>query len=151
MKLQIALSNTEIWMRPTRKDLELEYEYEYVNPSRNWKQRCHAIEAVFPIFSSLEDFIRKVNESPIERLTAVTRVHNMTDYRTIEDIEDLVSGYHFPRDVKRIVEGFAALDKMPLPIIIKGRKGRWILSGNTRQNVALVMEVPRKAIVVDAQ
>ena len=150
MKIEIALSAAGDWTYPKDDDLILEYRYEYSLPQRGWPQRCKTIGAQYPLFTDESDFIRKVKASPIVSLPANARVHNMTDYESIEDIEDLVASYRFPRDVPRIVKGLTKGVTMPAPIIIKGKKGMWILSGNTRQNVALVLNVPRKFIVVDA-
>jgi hypothetical protein len=150
MKIQIALSAAGDWTYPKDADLSNEYRYEYALPKRGWPQRCKTIGAKYPVFTDESDFIRKVKASPIVELPPTAYVHNMTDYETIDDIEDLVAGYAFPRDVKRIVKGLSTGVTMPAPIIVKGKKGMWILSGNTRQNVALVLGVPRKFILVDA-
>lgn len=150
MKIQIALSASTTWVMPNKEDLILEYKYEYDLPQRNWAGRCKKIGAPYPLFKDQNDFVRQVMASPIVALSKNEHVHNMTDINTIGGIEDLVSGYAFPRDVKRIVEGLKAGTAMPAPIIIKGTKGLWILSGNTRQNVAHVLNLPRKFILVDA-
>jgi hypothetical protein len=149
MKLQIALSSGSQWVIPHEADLRLEYRYEYNLPQRNWKQRCKTIGAQYPLFEDEEDFIAKVKASRIVSLFH-DDVHNMTSLKSIEDIESLVSHYAYPRDVKRIVEGLKAGIEMPAPIIIAGSKGMWILSGNTRQNCAKVLGIPRKFIVVNA-
>jgi hypothetical protein len=52
--------------------------------------------------------------------------------------------------VDGIVAGFKAGKSMEMPIIIRGKRGRWILSGNTRMNVARIMNIPIKVIEVDA-
>lgn len=149
MKIQISLSANTAWIMPSDEDLRLEYRYEYNLPQRNWPGRCKTIGAPFPLFESEEDFIAKVKASRIVSLFH-DDVHNMTSLRSIEDIEDIVSSYAYPRDVKRIVEGLKAGKSMPAPIIIAGNRGMWILSGNTRQNCAKVLGIPRKFIVVNA-
>lgn len=150
MKIQIALASTAHWIMPSEDDLRLEYRYEYNLPQRNWKGRCKTIGANFPLFADEEDFIAKVKASPIVDLTQTMHVHNLTSLRSVEDVRDLVSGYAFPRDVDRIVTGLKKGVALPAPIIVKGKLGMWILSGNTRQNLASIANIPRQAIMVDA-
>jgi len=137
------------WVMPKDPDLVLEYKYEYTLPSRHWDKRCKAIGAKYPLFDSEEDFVAKIKAASIEPLTSSMRVENLTDYESIEDVKDLVSQYQFPRDVDRIVKGYEAGGSMPMPIIIRGKKGSWILSGNTRTNLAFILKIPVKAIWVD--
>jgi hypothetical protein len=153
MKLQAAhrlLAAAVKWVMPKDPDLVLEYKYEYSLSSRNWPQRCKAIGAKYPLFDSEQDFIAKIKAASVEPLTPEMDVHNLTNLRTVEDVRDMVSGYQFPRDVDRIVKGYKEGGTMPMPIIIRGKKGSWILSGNTRSNLAFILKVPVKAIWVDA-
>lgn len=138
------------WVRPDLQNLELEYKYEYLLPSRNWDRRCQSIGAEYPLFDDQEDFNRKILSAPVINITPEMRVTNMTHCSSIEGVRDLVSGYQFPRDVDRIIDGFQRGADMPLPIIIKGTNGMWILSGNTRSNLAMIHGIPLKAIVYDA-
>ena len=147
--MKISLSATT-WIVPKPADLKLEYAYEYILPSRNWAARCKTIGAKYPLFDSEEDFIAKVNAGNIISVTPKSKIHNMTTIDSIEGIESLVSGYRFPRDVGKIVKGYNSGKPMPMPIVIKGSKGSWILAGNTRSNVAFVMGVPLRVIEVDA-
>ena len=147
MKIQISLSSA-LWTVPEEKDLELEYRYEYLLPSRNWPQRCRQIGASYPLFRDLEDFVQQVRGAKIEPLDDV-RVHNMTDYGAVDDVRDLVSGYQFPRDVDRILDALHAGHALPMPIVIRGPKGSWILSGNTRQNLSRIVGTPVQAIWID--
>lgn len=149
MKLNISLSSGG-WIVPSDEDLILEYKYEYNLPQRNWPMRCKTIDAKYPLFENEQDFITKVRAGRIVDLRKFDPVHNMTNCRSIQEIKDMVSRYAFPRDVDRIVQGYKDGVMMPMPIIIQGAKSSWILSGNTRQNVALVMKIPVKAIIVDA-
>lgn len=147
--MKISLSTTS-WFVPKPADLKLEYAYEYMLPSRNWKARCSTIGAKYPLFDSEEDFIAKVNAGKIISVTKKSKIHNMTTLSTLDDLQDLVNSYRFPRDIAKIVKGYNAGKPMPMPIIIKGSKGSWILCGNTRSNVAFIMDIPLKAIEVDA-
>ena len=61
----------------------------------------------------------------------------------------MVSNYQNPRDVDRIVQGLQSGDPLPLPIIVKGSQGMWILAGNTRQAVTRVLGFVPEAILID--
>jgi len=61
----------------------------------------------------------------------------------------MVSGYHIPRDVQRIVDGMKSGATLPMPIVLKGSDGLFIMAGNTRQAVARVLKVPCKVLLVD--
>lgn len=136
------------WTVPNLMSLRDEYDYEYMLASRGWKSRCRAIGAVYPVFDSFEDFVAKVKQGRIGPMKL--SVENTTHLETIDEIKELVSEYQWPRDVNRIVQGFKEGVKMPMPIVIRGRKGSWILSGNTRSNVAEVLGLEVFAIYIDA-
>src|SRR5271168_1074668 len=153
MKLNAAhrlLSSAVKWVFPSNADLALEYKYEYTLPSRNWAGRCRVIGASYPIFESEDDFIAKVKSSRVAPVTVDMDVNNMTSLRSVEEVRDMVSAYAYPRDVDRIVKGYESGAKMPMPIIIEGKKCSWILSGNTRTNLAFILKIPVKAIWVRA-
>jgi hypothetical protein len=73
----------------------------------------------------------------------------MSHNSSIEDIESMVSSYHQPRDVKRIVQGLKNNAQIPMPIILKGSKGMWIMAGNTRQSTARVLGIDADVLLVD--
>ncbi|GAH05842.1 unnamed protein product, partial [marine sediment metagenome] len=77
------------------------------------------------------------------------RIDNVSLNDTIEDVEDMVSSYKRPRDVKRIDKGFEVSAKMPMPIILKGSKGMHIMAGNTRLNIAYIMNQIPEVLIVD--
>ena len=145
-RLTILESNVS-WRIPTTAELEMEYKYEYMLPSRNWDRRCETIGAPYPLFDDFADFTNKIQHSTPSTINKGDHVYNMTDYRTVDQVTDLVSSYQFPRDVDRILDGFKQGASLPMPIIIEGSKGRWILSGNTRTNLAHIMGIPVTALV----
>lgn len=137
--------STVNWVRPDLQNLEMEYKYEYMLTSRRtWDKRCKTIGAVYPIFDSFEDFAEKISSAPIQIITPSTPIHNMTQFETMDDARKELA-----RDVDRIIHGFDNGVKIPLPIIIKGNDGMWLLSGNTRSNLAFIHNVTLKAIVYD--
>lgn len=110
-----------------------------------WKGRAHSIGARFPIFKDFNDFVDTIKKGKI--IMAPTDSYTTND--TIDEIKDMVSQYVFPRDVDRIVQGFKTGAAMPLPIILQGSHGSHRMSGNTRSNVAYVLGLPVKALLIN--
>ena len=140
------------WRRPTSKELAFEYKVEYALPQRRWDQRAKSIGAPYPIFTSEGDFIAKMGQAieyhiPIQ---AFHTVNNLTLCRSIRELKDLVGSYSFPRDVYSLIRGFESGAKMPLPIVVGGSKGSWILGGNTRLNVAAILGYETKTLLYTA-
>lgn len=139
------------WILPFGKDLEADFsEYKKKEHSK-WKSRAHNIGARFPIFDTLETFTEAIQNGRVFTLSESdwSDINNLTRIRNLEDLKSLVSSYIRPRDVDRIVQGIKNGSSLPLPIILKGNKDRWIMTGNTRLNVANIMKVPAKAIELD--
>ena len=136
------------WVMPSDSDLLLEFKYEYEN--RDWERRCDRIDAMYPLFEDGQDFIQKVKAGQVRSFSESDRVENTT-YFDLDTLREVVAGYAYPRDVDRIIAGFAAGTPMPMPIIIEGSDGSWILSGNTRSNIAYTMGLPCKAIWINAE
>ena len=137
------------WVRQSPQELAFEYKIEYALPSRGWDRRAKVIGALYPIFKSEQDFIEKISSAPIFNLPSnkFDTVHNLTECDSLRELKDLVASYQYPRDVDGIVAGFNSGKPMSLPIVIGGSKGAWILSGNTRLNVARILNVPAKVIL----
>lgn len=76
-------------------------------------------------------------------------IANLSDAESIEEIVSMVSEYYIPRDVERIVTGMEENHRIPYPVVLQGSKGMYIMSGNTRNNVARVLGVTQKALLVD--
>lgn len=140
------------WREQTEKELKQEFDYEYALPKRRWDMRAEQIGAKYPIFDSLDDFVEKVKAAPVQVIKHADyhKVRNLTSLETLDDVKEMTSSYSYPRDVDSIVTGFKAKSPMPYPIIIKGKSGMWILSGNTRMNVAKILGIEGRAKVVDA-
>jgi hypothetical protein len=47
------------------------------------------------------------------------------------------------------VQGYENNVPLPLPIILKGNDGLWIMAGNTRQSTARVLGIKPQALLVD--
>lgn len=102
-------------------------------------------------FDSIEQFKEALDKAKIVEIDSLGAIHNLTKNDSVDDIKDMVSSYYKPRDVDRIIKGYKERVQMPLPIILKGSKGTWILAGNTRQAIARVMDIIPKALLVSVQ
>jgi hypothetical protein len=137
------------WIRYSPESLRADFD-EYAKKEKSkWQGRAMTIGSRFPMFRNLAEFKAALDSAQIVNLDSLDNVGNLTYNSSIADLEDMVSGYVFPRDVKRIVSGFKSNAKLPLPIVVKGSKGTWILAGNTRSNVARIMGLVPKALLVD--
>jgi hypothetical protein len=103
----------------------------------------------WPIFTDVEQFRQALDTARTVDPHTIGAVQNMTEHDTIEDIEDMVSSYQRPRDVQRIVQGLQTGATLPMPIILKGKRGMWIMAGNTRQAVCQVLGAKCQALLVD--
>lgn len=152
MRLQDLLQeNTSFnnWTRFTDASLEADFQEYKQKEQRKWKQRAELIQARWPLFQDIQEFRQALSSAPIVDVDSLRSVQNITKNRSIADIKDMVSSYAWPRDVARIQQGYQENHKMPLPIIIKGQQGMWIMAGNTRQSVARVMGITPRALLVD--
>ncbi len=139
------------WVRYTDQSLADDFaEYKKKEESK-WKERSEIIGLKFPIFNSKEEFKQLLDSSDIVKISSLKNVKNLTFNPSIDDIKVMVSSYIKPRDVDRIVDGINNNSKLPLPIILKGSKGMWILAGNTRQSVTRVLGSEPKAILINVE
>ena len=139
------------WIVPTIDTLKEEFAEYKKKEQKKWKGRAVEICARFPLFDDFEDFVSRVRNGKIVSIKEAEPVYNLSYNTSIEDIKDMVSLYVRPRDVDRIVHGFETGSKMPMPLIIEGNCGRWIMAGNTRVNVARVLGLPVKVIIIDVK
>jgi hypothetical protein len=116
-----------------------------------WKSRAQSMGFRFPIFSTLEEFKQDLKDSPVVVLTPSLRnkVQNLTSVNNFDDLRSMVSSYKRPRDLDRIVNGMKNGHKIPMPIILRGRRGMFIMAGNTRQNSAYILDEQIKVLMVD--
>ena len=124
-------------------------EYKLKEKSK-WESRARKFGFKFPLFNSFEDFQSKIQSARVINLDEYRDdIEHLTLCNTIDDIKELVSTYQYPRDVDRIVKGLKSGSKLPMPIVLKGYRGMFIMSGNTRQNVAHVLSIPTQAVLID--
>lgn len=131
------------WRKPSLSELKQEYDWEYINQFEK-----HNIK----YFNDFEDFVEAVENGKILPVTEDMwyNIENSSHLDSIEELENMVSSYKFPRDVQRIVNGFLDNDSIPVPIIVNNQYGEQIiLGGNTRMNAAFILGVPVKALFID--
>jgi hypothetical protein len=154
MKFKYFLNEEKLsynnWVRYTPESLKSDF-VEYKKKENNkWKNRANRIGSRFPIFNSLEHFKEILDKTEIKNLTDSMdrKINNRSRTDSIEDLKGLVSGYVRPRDVDKIVKGYESGARIPLPIVIEGDKGSWIMAGNTRLDVAFILGVQPKVLWV---
>lgn len=141
--------NYNNWVRYSSESLQADFN-EYAKKERSkWKDRAAIIGSRFPIFENIVEFKAALDNASIVNLDKLGDINNLTYNNSIADLKNMVSGYIFPRDVERIISGLKNNVKLPLPIVIKGSKGMWILSGNTRANVARILGYNSKALLIN--
>lgn len=106
---------------------------------RKWKSRAEHMGFRFPIFPTFESYMKSLLEAKSVDNYNPTKINNISNVQTIDQLKSLVSQYQRPRDVDRIVDGLKAGDKIPMPVVLKGDKGMWIMSGNTRFNAYRIL------------
>ena len=139
------------WVFPNAATLQADFEEYKKKEMKKWQHRAEAMGFRFPIFETYQDFATALKTAPVITLTKEhdRRVMNRSHTSSIEGLKSLVSGYNTPRDVDRIVQGYQSNAPMPYPIILKGNKGEWIQAGNTRCDVAFIMGIEPKVLLVD--
>lgn len=146
---QHEVVNYDNWVRYTPQSLKDDFLEYKKKEARKWQSRAQQIGSRWPMFDTLADFQRALDQAPIVNIDKLANVNNLTKNRSLEDIADMVSGYQMPRDVDRIVQGYENNVPLPLPIILKGNNGLWIMAGNTRQSTARVLGITPRALLVD--
>lgn len=153
MLIEDITKNHVKWVRHDLATMKSDFEEYKVKEESKWLGRAHRYGFRFPIFDSFEQYVEAIKNSPIIDVTNELwgDIHNLSKNDSIEDITQMVSTYTIPRDVERIKNGIESGASLPLPVILKGDDGYHIMSGNTRLNVARVMGVETKAILIDAR
>jgi hypothetical protein len=135
------------WVKIAKSEDFIEYKKK---EDSKWKQRAQSMGFRFPIFKDEEDFRNSINRAEVINLDEYrNKIHHMTSIKDMNQLRQLVKSYQKPRDIDRIIDGIQNGDKIPMPIILKGEGGLFIMAGNTRQNVAYILGVPVEAILID--
>lgn len=138
------------WAFPDEATIRADF-YEYkLKEDTKWRGRAATMGFRFPMFETLDDFKAALHSAKIVSLTPAQdmKIMNRSHTRSIDDLKGLVGGYHRPRDVDRIVQGFTSGASIPMPIVLKGTKGTWIMAGNTRLDTAFILGIVPKVLLV---
>lgn len=155
MKLMEEVVSFANWVFPNDATNRADYSEYKAKESHKWQGRAQSMGFRFPIFDTYEDFVSSLRAAPVTVLTSEMDNHitNRSQTSSLDQLKSLVSGYaNFaapPRDVDRIANGYETNAPMPMPIILKGSKGMWIMTGNTRLDAAFILGVTPKILLVD--
>lgn len=142
---------TEKWVFPDDKTLKADFSEYKKKEDYKWKRRAEQIGCRFPIFTDFADFKNTLKAAKVINLTPQidNQINNRSQCSSIESLKSLVGSYVRPRDVDRIVQGIMSDAKLPMPIVLKGNNGMWIMAGNTRLNTAFLLGNKPKVLMVD--
>lgn len=140
------------WSFPNEATMQADFKEYKKKETSKWQGRASSMGFRFPIFDTFDDFSNALRSAEVITLTPQhdSRIANRSHTSNIDDLKSLVGSYVRPRDVDRIVHGFESNAPIPMPIVLKGRKGEWIMAGNTRLDTAFILGVnPIKILLVD--
>lgn len=142
---------TEGWVFPDKKTIQADFTEYKKKEDYKWKGRANTIGARFPLFNDISQFEEALRNAEVVNLTPATdqKIKNRSHTGSIESLKSLVGTYKRPRDVDRIVQGLTSGAKIPMPIVLKGSKGMWIMAGNTRLDTAFILGNKPKVLMVD--
>jgi len=141
----------EGWVFPDDKTLKADFSEYKKKEDYKWKHRVDSIGGRFPLFNDFNHFKQSLKDAKVVNLRAATdnQIQNRSHSSSIESLKSLVGCYHRPRDVDRIVQGIESGVSMPMPIVLKGSRGMWIMAGNTRLDTAFILGSAPKVLMVD--
>lgn len=138
------------WVRPSDKDIELEYKVEY-----ELKGLGGLTNNAFP---TVNDFKKAVKSAKTLKITpAIDRnIAYRSRTKSKEQIINLIKGYKsYPQfrnedTVEAIYQGFRDNAPMKMPFVLKFPDGSMrIMSGNTRTDIAMQLGVTPEAILIE--
>ena len=132
------------WVVPAEATLKREYHVEVVLKGRQ------------NLFTSLDDFLEKVKHASVMSVTDSEdrKISNRSRTKNKEDLIDLVSSYRsWPefrneKTVDAIYDGFKNNSPMELPIVVEFGNRRFVLTGNTRMDIAFHLGIEPKVLLV---
>jgi hypothetical protein len=141
----------EQWVFPDKKTMQADFSEYKKKEDYKWKGRAQAIGARWPLFTDFNHFQQSLKKAKQVNLTPDVdrKISNRSQTSSIESLKSLVGSYVRPRDVDRIVQGIQSNARMPMPIVLKGSKGMWIMAGNTRLDTAFILGNKPKVLMVD--
>lgn len=135
------------WIGLDDDDIRLEYNVEY---------KYHVLYKfgnVFPSFVYFKNLVKKHQKNPVD-INLNDNIHNFSRCTSIDKIIELIHTYRsYPefkneKTVQDIIEGFLKNKPMKMPILIEKNEEYHVMSGNTRMNIAFILNIPIKAIII---
>ncbi len=138
------------WVRPTDKDLELEYKIEYeIKPLKNMTGNA---------FPTVDDFKKAAKAAKVLKMTPSvdSKIAYRSHTKTKKDIISLIKGYaSYPqfrneKTIDAIYKAFEENKPMTMPIVLKLADGSMrIMGGNTRADIAVQLGITPEAILIE--
>lgn len=150
---QIDVTNYNNWTFPNEETMRADFSEYKKKEERKWKSRASHLGMRYPIFEDYDSYVDALRHGEVVNVTDsfANKIQHLSHTTNISELKDLVNTYVRPRDVDRIVNGFQNNDKIPYPVILKGNKGLFKMSGNTRTNVARILGITPKSLIVDVR
>jgi hypothetical protein len=141
----------ENWAFPSDDVMKDDFSEYKKKENSKWEGRARRMGFRFPIFPTFDDFKQALKDAKVVELTKEmdNKIQNRSQTGSIEGLKNLVSSYVRPRDVDRIVQGLNSEARLPMPIILRGKHGMWIMAGNTRLDSAFILGKKPKVLMVD--
>ena len=145
------LKSYKHWKKPSVQTLKDDFNEYQKHESSKWEIRARSILTAFPMFTDFEGFKEAVASGTVLEIdkSFANKVQGMSASKSISSLKSLVGTYAKPKDIKRLSDGFKNGDGIPMPIIVRGLKGMWMLSGNARCNTALILGFKPKVVIID--
>lgn len=147
---EILSPNNEFsnWVIPDDNSIELEYDVEYKHHIQ------YDFGDIFPTFNSFKNAVK--NGKIISLTESLDRnVENRSRTKDMQQLKSLVSSYRsWPqyrneKTLQAIVDGFKKDKPMKMPFILEYEQNQfYIMSGNTRLDIAFMMNIVPKVIII---
>ena len=138
------------WVKPSTKDIELEYKVEYeIKPLK---------QVTNDAFPTVNDFKKAVKKAKVVDITPAMdrKIAYRSRTKSKSQIISLIKGYaSYPefrneKTIDAIYDGFKENKPMKMPLILKFPDGSLrIMSGNTRTDIAQHLGVTPKALLIE--
>lgn len=144
------LTSYKRWKLPLVTELKSDFQ-SYQKNLDKWENRARIILLQTPLFTDFDSFRKLVESSEVREIdrTFAGKISGLSNTSSIASLKSLVGTYSSPRDIKRIEDGFKNNERIPMPIVLQGSKGYWMLSGNARCNTAFILGYKPKVIIIN--
>lgn len=142
-----SASSFNNWTFPTKEELKKEYDVEY---------QYHILWEYGPIWSSFDDFVNAAGRGVNYQLSHRDdlQIDNRSHCNTMTELVSLVSTYRsWPKfrnmnTLMDMINRFRNNEPMKMPIILDHHGNKRIMSGNTKLDIAFMMNVVPQVLVI---